>query len=346
MEATIEHIQGNLAGAATTLMVHLGDRLGLYDRLGELGPVTPEELAAETGYSPRYLREWMAQQAVVGILDHDSVSGRFSISPEHALVLSAEETPLSFAGAFEVFAGMYNDIDEVVGLFESGDGLGWGEHDARVHRGTARFFGAAYRQELIDQWVPAAGLSDLLGSGARVADVGCGEGVTTVLLAAAFPESEFVGFDLHEESVEAARRRASHAGVADRTRFEMADAVEFGGGPYDAVWFFDVLHDLPTPSAAVQNARRQLADDGVLCIVEPAAEDELAANIAANPAAALHYAASSFLCIPNSLTDPEGAALGSQAGNRRLAAVVEEGGFDTVEQVAATPMHHVLAARR
>lgn len=345
MENVVEQIQGHLAGAATVLMIHLGDQLGLYDELASAGPQTPGELAQRTGYQERYLSEWMGQQAVAGILSFDPGSGRFAVGQEHALVLTAEETPFSFGGAFQSVAGMYADANEIARCVDSGGGIGWSEHDPHVHRGTARFFGAAYRQNLVDEWVPAAGLTDRLDSGARVADVGCGEGVTTVLLASAFPNSTFVGVDPHEPSIDVARKRASEAGVSDRVDFVQGDVESFTGGPYDVVWLFDMLHDLPAPSAAVKTIRTQLADDGVLCVVEPAAGDDMAENIATNPAAALHYTASTFLCIPNSLTHPDGAALGAQAGGPTLTKTIEDGGFHDVKRVAATPVHHVYTAR-
>lgn len=344
MENVVEQIQGHLAGAATVLMIHLGDQLGLYDELAS-GPQTPGELAQRTGYEERYLAEWMGQQAVAGILSFDPENGRFALGQEHAVVLTAEETPFSFGGAFQSVAGMYSDADEIARCVASGSGIGWGDHDPHVHRGTARFFGAAYRQNLVDEWVPAAGLSELLDRGARVADVGCGEGVTTVLLASAFPNSSFIGIDPHEPSIDAATKRATEAGVSDRVDFMQGDVESFTGGPYDAVWLFDMLHDLPAPSAAVRTIKSQLADDGVLGVVEPAAGDDMAENIATNPAAALHYTASTFLCIPNSLTHPDGAALGGQAGGRILTETIEDGGFKDVKRVATTPVHHVYTAR-
>lgn len=346
IENVVEQLQGHLAGAATVLMIHLGDQLGLYDQLASAGPQTPDELARLTGYEERYLAEWMGQQAVAGILSFDPDNGRFALGDEHALVLTAEETPFSFGGGFQALAGMYQDADAIARHIDSGGGIGWGEHDRHVHRGTARFFGAAYRQNLVDDWVPAAGISDRLDHGARVADLGCGEGVTTVLLASAFPNSSFVGIDPHGPSIDAAKKRATEAGVSDRVDFVQGDVESFAGGPYDVAWLFDMLHDLPSPSAAVRMIRGQLADDGVLGVVEPAAGDDMAENIAANPAAALHYTASTFLCIPNSLTDPDGAALGAQAGGPTITKVIEEGGFNDVKRVAATPVHHVYTARR
>lgn len=345
MEAMVEKIHMSFAGAANALMIHLGDRLGLYRILSEVGPITPSELAERAGYSERYVREWLAQQAVSGIVTYDPVAGRFELPPEHALVLAEDETPTTFAGGFEALAGMFLSLDRVVDAFRSGRGFGWGEHDDRIPRGTSRFFGASYRQRLVDEWVPALALESRLEAGARVADIGCGEGVSTVLLAAAFPKSQYVGIDTHQPSIEAARARATSAGVEESVTFEVGDAFTFDGGPFDVIWFFDCLHDFPDPVSAVANARSQLADDGILVLVEPFAAADLEENIKTNPPAALHYTASTFLCIPSSLTSPDGAALGAQAGPTVLADVLAEAGFPSLEQVATTPEHAVYAAR-
>jgi 2-polyprenyl-3-methyl-5-hydroxy-6-metoxy-1,4-benzoquinol methylase len=342
----VERIQGSLTGAATSLMTHLGDRLGLYQSLAEVGSATPSELALRTGCSERYLREWLAQQAVAGFVNYDAESGRFSLPPEHWMLLARTETPSSFAGGFEALAGMYLSVEQVTNLFRTGGGLAWGDHDERVHRGAARFFGAAYRQSLVDDWVPALGLTDILEGGATVADVGCGEGVATTLLATAFPASRFLGIDTHRPSIDLATRRATEAGVTDRARFEVGDATSFAGGPYDVIWFFDSFHDLADPAAAAAHARKQIADEGVVVLVEPFAADDLAENITTNPVAALHYTASTFLCLPNSLTHLSGGtAMGGQAGGRVLAAVLAEGGLHHFERVVGGPMHAVYTVR-
>jgi SAM-dependent methyltransferase len=327
-------------------MVHLGDSLGLYQSLSEGGPATSSELAARTGCTERYLREWLAQQAAVGVVTYDPGSGRFSLPPEHSVLLAKSETPSSFAGGFEALAGMYLNVDQITNLFRAGGGLHWGDQNERVHRGAARFFGASYRQSLVDDWVPALGLTDRLEAGATIADVGCGEGVTTTLLATAFPASTLLGVDTHRPSIDVATRRAAEAGVTDRARFEIADAASFTGGPYDVICFFDSFHDLADPVAAAANARKQIADDGVVVLVEPFAGDDLAENIATNPVAALHYTASTFLCLPNSLADRSGGtALGGQAGSRVLAEVLNEGGLHHLERVVVSPVHAVYTAR-
>jgi 2-polyprenyl-3-methyl-5-hydroxy-6-metoxy-1,4-benzoquinol methylase len=344
MDQAIEQIQGSFAGAATVLMAHLGESLGLYDELIENGPASPTELADRTGLASRYLEEWLSQQAVVGLVDHDATTGRFSLPPEHGMLLTSEETPTTYAGGLEAIAGMFLSLDSVTRAFRDGGGIDWGDHDERVQRGTARFFGSSYRQSLVDDWVPELGMEEKLREGASVADVGCGQGITTILLAKAYPRSRFVGIDAHEESIEAARERASDADVDDRVDFEVADVARLDGGPYDIIWLFDVFHDLGDPAGAASHVRGQLSEDGILALVEPFAADTLSQNIASNPVAVLHYVASTFLCIPHSLAHRPGAALGAQAGGEQLADMLTRAGFESIEQVAATPEHAVYAA--
>ncbi len=341
----VERMLGAMTGACTVLMTHLGDRLGLYRDLAWQGPATAAELAARTGCAGRYLAEWLAQQAAVGILDHDPGTGRFTLPPEHAFVLAVEESPAAFAGGIENVAALFADLDAVEAAFRSGAGISWADHDERVYSGATRFFGAAYRASLVADWVPALGLDAALQRGARVADVGCGGAVSTVLLAEAYPRSSFAGFDTHPPSVEAARKLAADAGVGDRARFEVAGATGYGGGPYDVIWFFGCLHDLGDPVAAAAHARAQLAPGGTVAIVEPFALDEPAENIAANPGAGLAYTMSTMLCVPHSVSEPGRAALGAQAGGRVLREVLHAAGLSRVERVATTPANAVYAAR-
>jgi SAM-dependent methyltransferase len=341
----VEQALGVLVGGATAQMTYLGDRLGLYRTLADSGPVTPAELAARTGYAERYLAEWLAQQASVGFVEHNPESGRFLLPPEHAMVLAVDDSPASLAGAFEAMTGWHGAIDLVAEAFQTGRGIGWDEHDERVSHGVARFFGAAYQAHLVQEWVPALGLEPTLRQGARVADVGCGHGVTTTLMARAFPHSTFVGVDPSERSIHHARKAAADAGVTDRVRFDVGDAVSLDGGPYDVIWFFDCLHDLGDPVAAARHARRQLAEQGTIALVEPFAYDDLADNLSANPSAGMHYTASTFLCVPHSLSESGGAALGTQAGGRRLADTLRAAGLAHTERVTHTPIHAVYAAR-
>ncbi len=341
----VDQLQASMGGAATVLMAHLGDRLGLYRALAEQGPATPGELGSRTGFAERYLREWLSQQAVAGLVTYDPASGRFTLPAEHAGFLGAGDPLTSFTGAFAVLAGLFHDIDRLAGDFASADGIAWSEHESIVHDGTAGFFGTAYAASLVREWIPALGLERTLSEGARVADVGAGEGVSTMLLAEAYPRSVFTAVEPHPASREAARRRAVEAGVADRVRFESADATSYQGGPYDVIWFFDVIHDLGDPVAAAEHARRSLADGGVVALVEPRAENTLAENIAGSPGSVMHYTASTFLCVPHALSEGGHATLGGQAGGRRLAAVLREAGLTRVERVNVTPLHAVYAAR-
>ncbi len=343
--AFVEQVLGVLVGGATAQMAYLGDRLGLYRELAAGGAATPAELAARTGCAERYLAEWLAQQASVAFISYDADTGRFALPAEHAAVLATDDSPITLSGAFEAMVGWHLSVDGLVEAFRSGEGIGWADNDERVFRGVSRFFGAAYRAHLVSEWIPALGLEPVLSEGAHVADVGCGQGVTTVLMAEAFPNSRFVGVDPHKAAIEQARQRAAAVGVSDRVRFAVADAASLDGGPYDVVWFFDCLHDFGDPVAAAARARDQLAEQGTVALVEPFAHDELTENITANPGAGLHYTASTFLCVPHSLSEPSGTALGAQAGGRRVAETLRAAGLAHTGRVAATPIHAVYAAR-
>ncbi len=341
----MERVLGAAVGAASVQMAHLGDRLRLYDTLARTGAITAAELAGETGYAERYLAEWLAQQAAIGFVTYDRDSSRFALPAEHAMVLTAQDSPTGAAGLFEAIVGWQLDLDRVADAFRTGAGISWGDHDHRVYAGTERFFGAAYRTFLVSQWMPALGLDEVLRRGALVADVGCGHGICTALLAEAYPRSRFVGFDSHAPSIERARKRAAETRVAERVRYEVADAANFGGGPYDVVWFFDCLHDLGDPVAAAANARRNLAGGGTVALVEPFAHDDLADNIATNPGAGIGYAASTFLCVPHSLSEPGHATLGGLAGGKAIIDTLRAAGLTHTERVATTEMHAVYAAR-
>lgn len=345
VEAFVDRVRGALVGAATVQMAHLGDRLGLYRTLAEKGPATPAELAARSGCAERYVEEWVAQQASAGFITYDAAAGRFFLPAENAAVLAMEDSPAAFAGAFEVVAGWHHAIDRLADAFRTGEGIPWGDQDPKVHDGTARFFGTAYRTALVKDWIPALALEPVLRRGALVADVGCGHGLTTLLLAGEYPESRFVGIDAHAPSIEEASKRTADAGASDNVDFEVANATAFAGGPYDVIMFFDSLHDLGDPVAAAAHARSQLAEGGTIVLVEPFALDEMTENIAGNPGAALHYTASTFLCVPHSLSEG-GAALGAQAGQRSLGETLRAAGLNQIERVAATPLHAVYAARR
>jgi SAM-dependent methyltransferase len=330
---------GALLGGA---MVVLGDKLGLYRAMAGRGSVTSAELAARTGTAERYLREWLSAQAARGYVTYDG-DGRFSLPDEHAVPLTDETNAACVIGAFEIALGSVFATDKIAECFRSGDGFAWGAHDKHVLDGCERFFRPGYLNNLANVWIPALdGVENRLDAGARIADVGCGHGASTVLLANAYPGSEIVGFDADEGSIGAARKRAADAGLAERVSFEVASASRFSGS-YDLVCFFDCLHDMGDPAGACAHAREQLAPGGTLMLIEPFAGDDITANL--NPVGAAYYGFSTLLCTPSSLSQDVGAALGAQAGEARLREIVISAGFATLRRVAETPFNIVLEAR-
>ncbi|HMJ76708.1 MAG TPA: methyltransferase [Iamia sp.] len=320
-------------------MVVLGDRLGLYRAMAGAGPVTPAELAAKTGTAERYLREWLSAQAATGYVTYEG-DGRFSLPAEHAVVLTDESSPACVIGAFETALAAVHSTDRLAAAFRDGSGVGWGEHHHDLYEGCERFFRPGYQASLVSTWLPAlAGVEDRLAAGAAVADIGCGHGASTILMAAAYPASTFTGFDAHEGSIDEARRRASAAGVADRTTFETRTVAE-ATGTYDLVCFFDCLHDMGDPVGALTQARGLLAPGGTLMLVEPMAGDRVEDNL--NPVGAAYYGFSTLLCTPSSLSQDVGAALGAQAGEARLREVAVAAGFTSLRRVAETPFNMVL----
>jgi 2-polyprenyl-3-methyl-5-hydroxy-6-metoxy-1,4-benzoquinol methylase len=325
-------------------MVIIGDKLGLYKAMAGGEPVTPAELAERTGCKERYIREWLCQQAASGYVAYDPETRTFHLEPEQAMALADELSPAFIPGAFQLLSSMIHDEPRITERFRSGDGLGWHEHHHDLFEGTERFFRPGYLANLVDSWLPSLdGVVEKLTAGARVADIGCGHGASTILMASAFPRSEFVGSDYHERSVESARLAAERAGVADRVRFEVATAKDFGGGPFDLVCVFDALHDMGDPAGAARHVRSQLADDGTWLVVEPFAGDKVEDNL--NPVGKVFYAASTMVCTPASLSQEVGLALGAQAGEERLAEVIREGGFSHVRRAAETPFNMVLEVR-
>ncbi len=326
-----------------SILVYLGDRLGLWQQLASVGRATSAELAARSGLSERHLREWLAAQAAAGYVSYDAASESFSLSTEKALVLADEDSPAAGIAGFEVIAAVWASVDKLANAYATGDGLAWHEHDPRLFTGVDRFYATFYRSSLIAEWLPAVdGLVGRLESGIRVADIGCGLGSATILMAQAFPASTFVGVDYHEESVRRATAAAAAAGVSDRVEFVVGDASEYAG-EFDLVCYFDAVHDMGDPVGALGHARAALAPGGQVFAVEPFAEDTLEANLA-NPVALTFYAASSALCVPHSVSDG-GQALGAQAGPARLVGVLEAAGFDQARVAAATPYNLVLVAQ-
>jgi len=347
-DARLQEFMGRFVqdlGAGTTApLVVLGDKLGLYKAMADGQPVTPAELARRAGCHERYIREWLCQQAASGYVEYDAGTATFRLPPEQAFALANEDGPAFIPGAFQVVAAMIKDEPHIAERFRSGDGFGWHEHDHDLYEGTERFFRPGYLANLVDAWLPALdGVTEKLEAGALVADIGCGHGASTILMAQAYPRSTFVGSDYHEASVDAASRAAERVGVADHVTFEVASAKEFGGGPYDFVCVFDALHDMGDPVGAARHVRSQLAPDGTWMIVEPYANDAIEDNL--NPVGRVFYAASTIICTPASLSQEVGLALGAQAGEQRLTEVLTDGGFGHIRRAAETPFNLVLEAR-
>jgi SAM-dependent methyltransferase len=334
----------DMGAAATGAMVLIGDKLGLYKALAQGGPLAPAELAARTGTAERYVREWLAAQAAAGYVQYRPETGAYAMTTEQAMVLADDASPAFMAGGFEVVASMFKDEPKISAAFGTGKGVGWHEHSPCLFRGTERFFRAGYAAHLVQEWLPAlAGVREKLERGAKVADVGCGHGASSILMAQAFPNSSFIGFDYHGPSVERAREGAREAGVERRCRFEVADAKSYPGADYDLVACFDCLHDMGDPVGAAKHVRQTLAADGTWLIVEPYASDAVEDNL--NPVGRIYYAASTMICVPASLSQEEGMALGAQAGEARLRQVVTAGGFSRFRRATATPFNLVLEAR-
>ena len=327
-----------------TALVVMGDRLGLYRALAGAGGLTTAELADRTGTAERYVREWANAQAAGGYLAYDADSDTYSLPPEQTVALTDADSPAYLPGFFQIALGSVTDSPRIVEAARSGDGVGWHEHVHDVHEGCERFFRPGYNANLVAEWLPALeGVIAKLTQGAKVADVGCGHGASTILMAQAFPNSTFVGSDYHEGSIETARARAQEAGVADRVRFQVAPAASYDGSDYDLVTVFDCLHDMGDPVSAVRHVLSTLKSDGTWMIVEPNAGDHVQDNF--NPVGRAYYGFSTLLCTPASLSQEVGLALGAQAGEARIRDVVETGGFTRFRRVAETPFNLVFEAR-
>jgi SAM-dependent methyltransferase len=325
-------------------LVVMGDRLGFYRALAAAGPLSPADLARRTGTAERYVREWLNAQAAGGYVTYHETDSRYSLPPEQAVALTDEDSPAYLPGFFQMAVGSVLDSPRITEAGRTGEGVGWHEHSAHVHEGCERFFRPGYNANLLTSWLPALdGVVARLERGACVADVGCGHGASTILMARAFPRSTFVGSDYHEGSVEVARERAREAGVAERVRFEVAPADGYGGEGYSLVTMFDCLHDLGDPVGAARHVRRTLAEDGTWMIVEPAAGDRVEDNL--NPIGRAYYGFSTLLCTPASLSQDVGLALGAQAGPARIEQVARDAGFGHVRRAAETPLNLVFEAR-
>jgi 2-polyprenyl-3-methyl-5-hydroxy-6-metoxy-1,4-benzoquinol methylase len=325
-------------------LVVIGDKLGLYRALAGTGGLSPTEPAERTGTAERYVREWLNTQAAGGYVEYDPESGRYALPPEQTVALTDPDSPAYLPGFFQIAVGSVLDSPKILEAARSGDGLGWHEHVHDVHDGCERFFRPGYNAHLTAEWLPALdAVVDKLKRGALVADVGCGHGSSTILMAQAFPNSTFVGSDYHDASIETARRRAQEAGVADRVSFQIAAAAAYGGSDYDLVTMFDCLHDMGDPVGAARHVHSTLKPDGTWMIVEPNAGDRIEDNL--NPVGRAYYGFSTLLCTPASLSQEVGLALGAQAGEARIADVVRTGGFRRFRRAAETPFNHVFEAR-
>lgn len=334
----------DFGGASIAPLVLIGDELGLYRALAQHGPLDSEGVAARTGTNERYVREWLNAQAASGYVTYVADTGRYYLSPEQALAFAQEDSPAFIVGAFQTAVAAGHIASKLTEAFRTGQGIGWHEHDHALFHGIERFFRSSYTGNLVQAWIPSLdGVADLLNRGARVADIGCGHGASTILMAQAFPASHFIGFDYHPESVETANRRAREAGVGDRCRFEVASAKDYPGRNYDFVTVFDALHDMGDPAGASKHVLSTLAPNGTWMIVEPYASDRVEENL--NPVGRAYYAGSTMICTPCSLAQEVGLALGAQAGEKRMREVVEEAGFTRFRRAMQSPFNLVYEAR-
>jgi 2-polyprenyl-3-methyl-5-hydroxy-6-metoxy-1,4-benzoquinol methylase len=335
---------GDLGATIAAGNVVVGERLGLYSALAA-GPMRPHQLAERTGTAPRYIEEWLRGQAAGGYVQYDGETDAYSLSEEQAAALTNPHGPVFVPGAFQLAVAALRAEPQIVEAFRTGGGVGWPSHDAGVFDGCERFFRPGYSASLIGSWLPALdGAEAKLSAGARVADIGCGHGASTILMASEFPRSAVIGFDPHAESIATARKRASEEGLDDRIAFEVASAQDFTGGPFDLVTTFDALHDMGDPLGAARQVLERLADDGSWMIVEPYAGATVNDNL--NPVGRIYYSFSTFLCVPNALSQEGGYSIGAQAGEEPMRRIVTDAGFGTFRRVAETPFNIVYEARR
>jgi SAM-dependent methyltransferase len=344
LNAFVGKMVGDVGATLTGALVIIGDRLGLYRALAADGAMTSAELAGKTGTHERYVREWLANQAASGYLEYDASTERFTLPPEHQPVLSDENSPVLLAGLYQIAQTLFADEPKISEAFKTGRGFGWHEHDQRLFGATERFFRPGYNANLVAAWIPALdGVEAKLRAGAQVADVGCGLGTSTILMAKAFPASRFVGYDYHDGSIAAARKAADRAGVADRVRFDVASAQTFPGDGYDFITCFDCIHDMGDPAGAAAHIHAALKPDGTFMMVEPFANDKLEDNL--NPVGRVFYAASTILCTPASLSQDVGLGLGAQAGEARMRDIFTGGGFTRFRRATETPFNLIFEAR-
>ena len=335
---------GEVGATLNAGLVVMGDKLGYYRALAGAGPTTPAELAERTGTSEHYTREWLNAQAAGGFVEYDPATATYVLPPEQAIALTDESSPAFLPGFFQIALGTVDHTNQTIEAARSGAGIGWHEHNSDVHLGCERFFRPGYNANLVAGWLPALeGVLQKLQDGVRVADIGCGHGSSTILMAQAFPRSTFAGSDYHPESIETARRRAEEAGVADRVSFEVAPATAYSGSGYELVTTFDALHDMGDPVGAARHVRESLTPDGTWMVVEPMAGDKVEDNL--NPVGRAYYGFSTLLCTPGSLSQDVGLALGTQAGPARIRDVTTAAGFTRFRTAAETPFNLVFEVR-
>ena len=343
LDQFLGQVVGELGAAMNAALVLIGEKLGLYKAMAGAGPMTAAELAKKTSTDERYVREWLSAQAAGGYVTYDPAKQAFELPNEQAFALAVEDSPAYLPGAFHIVSSMFKDEPKLVDAFRTGQGVGWDQHDVSLFEGTEKFFRPNYAANLVSSWIPSLnGIEEKLKRGARVADVGCGHGSSTILMAQAYPNSQFVGFDYHGPSVGSARRAAAKAG-ANNAAFEVATAKDFNGAKYDLVAFFDCLHDMGDPIGAARHVHEMLNPDGAWMIVEPFAHDKLEENL--TPVGRVFYSASTMICTPASRAQEVGLCLGAQSGEARMRKVVMDGGFTKFRRAAETPFNLVYEAK-
>ncbi len=344
LNALVERLFAELSAGYGGVMVSIGDKLGLYKAMAGAGPLSSQEVARRASCAERYVREWLNSQVAGGYIDYHPKSATYELSPEQAAVLADDSSPAFLPHAWQVVASMWADEPKSRAAIKTGRGMSWGEHDERLFCGVAAFYRNAYNANLVQNWLPAlTGVTEKLEKGAMVADIGCGHGHSTVLMAKAFPRSRFWGFDVHEGSIAAAQQLAREAGIDDRVTFEVAKADTYPARSYDLICFFDCLHDMGRPVDAVRYAMKAVAKDGTLMLIEPFARDRVEENI--NPIGRLYYAASTTMCCAHAISENGTHVLGAQAGERRLEDVLKEAGLKTIRKAVETPFNLILEAR-
>lgn len=344
LQSFLERAVGDLSAGYGGVMVSLGSKLGLYKAMAGAGPLSAQELAARADCAERYVREWLNAQAAGGYVGYHAVSDTYELSPEQAMVLADENSPVYIPHAWQVPASMWFDEEKAVNAFRTGRGVGWGDHDGRLYCGVAAFYRNAYRGSLVAEWLPALdGVVQKLTEGISVADVGCGHGHSTLLMAEAFTRSRFFGFDVHRASIDEAKHHAAAAGVGSQVSFDVARATDYPGDHYGLICFFDCLHDMGDPVGAARHAAEVLAPDGTVMLVEPFANDHVQDNI--SPVARLYYAASTTLCCAHAISEGGTHVLGAQAGEARLTEVFRKAGFRHFRRAAQTPFNLILEAK-